>query len=421
LTGLALLAALFFAYALLASRLDRWSITAPVVLVLAGIVLGPAGTGSLQLSIGTQPGVTLAELALALLLFTDAATVRLREAEGEAVYPGRLLLIGLPLTIVLGAVACMLLFPTLGWPIAAVVGTILAPTDAALSLPLLSNPAIPVRIRHILNIESGLNDGIATPFLTFFLAVAAAAENVGTRHWVVESAVEIGLAVVTAVLVGGAGGWLLARARQRNLASKLSSELAIVALAMLAYGGSIAIGGNGFVAAFGAGIAFRESSGRRFLRASEFAENLGMFASFLVWVLFGAAIAGPVLALGPRPEVIAYALLSLTVVRMLPVAVSLLRSGFRPDTVAMIGWFGPRGLASVVFTLLAYETLHQASVPADDVVQIATWTVVLSIVAHGLSAGSLARIYGRRMASASPGVPERREVAEPRLRRGWPA
>jgi NhaP-type Na+/H+ or K+/H+ antiporter len=421
LTGFALLAALFFAYALIASRFDRWSITAPVVLVLAGIVLGPAGTGSLQLSIGTEPGVTLAELALALLLFTDAATVRLREAEGEALYPGRLLLIGLPLTIVLGAVACMLLFPTLGWPIAAVVGTILAPTDAALSLPLLSNPAIPARIRHILNIESGLNDGIATPFLTFFLAVAAAAENVGTRHWAVESAVEIGLAVVTAVLVGGAGGWLLARARQRNLASNLSSELAIVALAMLAYGGSIAIGGNGFVAAFGAGIAFRESSGRRFLRASEFAENLGMFASFLVWVLFGAAIAGPVLAMGPRPEVIAYALLSLTVVRMLPVAVSLLRSGFRADTVAMIGWFGPRGLASVVFTVLAYETLQQASVPADDIVQIATWTVVLSIVAHGLSAGSLARIYGRRMASASPEVPERREVAEPRLRRGWPA
>ena len=238
-----------------------------------------------------------------------------RDAEEDAVYPARLLAIGLPLTIALGAVAAILLFPDLGLPVAAVVATILAPTDAALGLPLVTNPIIPARVRRVLNVESGLNDGIATPFLTFFLAVAVSAEGVGESHWWFGAAVGIGLAILVAVLVGGVGGWLLARARAIGFASELSSELAIVALPVLAYGASVVIGGNGFVAAFGAGLAFRATSGGRFTEETEFGEALGTFGSFLVWVIFGAVLAGPVFAHGVHPQTIVYAVLSLTVVR----------------------------------------------------------------------------------------------------------
>jgi NhaP-type Na+/H+ or K+/H+ antiporter len=391
--GLVLLAALFVAYSLVASRLDRLSVTGPIVLVLTGIAAGPAGFDLLHLSVGEEPVRTFAELTLALLLFTDASTVTVRDAEEDAVYPARLLAIGLPLTIALGAVAAILLFPDLGLPVAAVVATILAPTDAALGLPLVTNPIIPARVRRVLNVESGLNDGIATPFLTLFLAVAVSAEGVGESHWAVGAAVGIGLAVLVAILVGGVGGWLLSRARVHGFASELSSELAIVALPVLAYGASVIVGGNGFVAAFGAGLAFRATSGGRFAEETEFGESLGTFGSFLVWVLFGAVLAGPVLAHGVHPQTIVYAVLSLTVVRMLPVAISLLRSGFRPDTIALIGWFGPRGLASVVFTLLAFSTLEPAGLSADAIVEIASVTVLLSVVAHGLTAVPLAPQY----------------------------
>jgi len=414
-TGLAIAAALFFAYTLLARWLDRWSVTAPFVLVLTGIAVGPAGLGLIQNAVDEQAGVTLAELTLAILLFTDAATVRLREAETDARVVGRLLAIGLPLTIVLGAVAGVVILPGLDWTIAAVLATILAPTDAALGLPLVSNPLIPARVRRVLNIESGLNDGIATPFLTFFLAVEVASE---THHnWALESAVELGLAVVAAVVVGGLGGWLLREAQRSGLTSGVSVQLAIVALALLAYGGSIAIGGNGFVAAFGAGIAFRQASNGTFVEASRFAEDLGLFGSFIVWLLFGIALAGPIVTGGFHPQVILYAILSLTVVRMIPVAIALFRSGFHPETVALIGWFGPRGLASVVFTFLALDTLRSVGPVPDLLVQVATWTVFLSVIVHGLSAGPLARLYARRIAVWGGGRFESMEITEPRQRR----
>jgi NhaP-type Na+/H+ or K+/H+ antiporter len=417
LTGLAVVAAVFAIYSLVASRLDRLSVTAPIVFLVTGAILGPAGLGWLSLTLEAEPSTLLLELTLAILLFTDASTVSVRDAEEDARFPARLLVLGLPLTIVLGAVLAVLLFPTEGWAMAAVIGVILAPTDAALSLPLVTNTAIPARVRRILNIESGLNDGIATPFLTFFLAVAVAAEDLGSHNWALETVAGIGLAVVAAVVVGGLGGWLLARARRRGWTTAISEHLAVVALALLAYGASTAVGGNGFVAAFAAGIAFRTASGGGLREAAEFGETLGLFGSFLVWVLFGTAVAGPIIAQGLELEPILYAVLSLTVVRMLPVAIALFRSGLRPDTVALVGWFGPRGLASVVFGIIAFEALQGASLVADTLIVVVTWTIVLSVLAHGLSAGPLARLFARRMARASLDALELAQAPEPRQRR----
>ena len=297
---LALVALAILAYALTAVRLDRLSISGPIVLVTVGALLGPAGVGAVTAPATSEPFRVLAELTLALLLFSDASTIGLREAGGIAWLPGRLLAFGLPLTIAGGALVGWLLFPALGVGFALVLGSILAPTDAALSLPVLLDRAIPVRIRRAINIESGLNDGIAAPFVTLSLAIAVAEETAGNQNWLIEAGEEIALAIVVAIVVGGLGGRFTSEARRRGWASQASESLAVVALAIFAYAGATAIGGNGFVAAFGAGIAFRTATARS-EPSVEFAESIGLAASYLVWLLFGVALVGPVITAGFDP------------------------------------------------------------------------------------------------------------------------
>jgi len=413
-SGLAAVAALFVLYAVFASPLERWSVSAPLVFVAAGAILGPDVADLLHLDGHAILGLT--EITLAILLFADASTVPLREVEGDASLPGRLLVVGLPLTIALGALAAHLLFPDAGWAAAALIGAILAPTDVALGLPVVTNTAIPVRIRRALNVESGLNDGVATPFVTLFLAFLLSEEGLGDSSWFLEATREIGLALVAAVVVGLLGGLLVAAAHGRQWTTRVSEELAVLALAFLSYTLAIAIEGNGFVAAFVAGILFGAVTRGRTHEAVEFTEAVGLLSSWFVWTVFGLLFVGPVLATGVNWTAVAYAVLSLTVIRMVPVAVALAGFRLRRDTVAFMGWFGPRGLASVVFTLVAIEEIARDAAEAGPILEVATWTILLSVVAHGLSAGPLARRYGNAVSRAE-GIPELTSVAEPRVRR----
>ena len=413
---LAIIAFVILGYTLVAVRLDRLSISGPMVLVTVGILLGPADLGAISAPADSEPIRVLAELTLALLLFTDASTIGLREAEGVAWLPGRLMAIGLPITIAAGALIGSLLFSDLGIGFALLLGSILAPTDAALSLPLILDLGIPVRIRRAISIESGLNDGIASPFVTLFLAVSVAEETTGTQPWLIEAGLEITIAVIVAVVVGGLGGRLTVIARDRGWASPASISLAVVALAILGYTGASAVGGNGFVAAFVAGIVFRTVTASA-EPSVEFAEDIGLAASYIVWLLFGVGLAGPVLLAGLDPFVLVYAVLSLTVVRMGPVALSLLGARLRTDTIALIGWFGPRGLASIVFLLVAYDELGPEHLATTTLVRVATWTILLSVFAHGLTAGPVGALYKRRIARAPAGAWELGEAEEPRIRR----
>ena len=414
-SGATALVAVFVAYGLIASRLDRWLITAPIFFVATGLVLGPSGVGVLP-GLESETTLLITELTLGVLLFADAATVRLREVEGDARLPVRLLLVGLPLTIALGTLAARLLFPEAGWAAAALIASILAPTDAALGLAVVTNPVVPARIRRALNVESGLNDGIATPFVTLFLTLLIAEEGLGSGHWAAEAAKEIGLALVAAVAVGVLGGRLLVVARRLGWTSAISEQLVVLSLSLLAYMGAVAMGGNGFVAAFVGGLLFGASTSSRLHEPVEFTETVGLFASFFVWTVFGALFVGPVLSGDIEPIAILYAVISLTIVRMAPVAAALTGAGLRRDTVAFMGWFGPRGLASVVFTLIAVEDLHGAGPSVEPLVELATWTILLSVIAHGLSAGPLAGGYGRRLRGAGA-IPELAEAPEPRIRR----
>lgn len=413
---IALIALVILAYALVAARLERRSISGPIVLVTVGALIGPAGLALIEAPATSEVVQLLAEFTLAILLFTDASTIGLRAAGAIAWLPGRLLGIGLPLTIAVGGLVGWWLFPELGVGFALLLGTILAPTDAALSLPVLLNKAIPVRVRRAINIESGLNDGIASPFVALFIAITIAEETASNQGWLLPAAFQILIAIVVAALVGGLGGRLAVWARARGWASAESESLAVVAMAILAYAAATTIGGNGFVAAFAAGIAFHTATDRA-EPSVEFAESLGVSASYLVWLLFGVGMAGPVIAAGFDPLLIGYAILSLTIIRMAPVAIALLRSPLRPDTIAMIGWFGPRGLASVVFLLVAMEELGPSHPASLALVQVVTWTVLLSVFIHGLSAGPVSARYAARITSASPDAWEVGDASEPQLNR----
>ena len=329
-------------YTLVASKLDRWWITGPMVFVAAGTILGPGGLDVLPVSLTNETVVTITELTLALLLFSDASTVRLGDVEGDAGLPRRLLFIGLPLTVLAGALLAYLVFPKVGWAAAALVAAILAPTDAALGLAVVTNKAVPVRIRRALNVESGLNDGIATPLVTLFIAAAAAEESISNKSWGLEALKQIGLAIVAAVVVGYIGGKLLAFANDRGWTSGVSEQIAILALALLAYEGAVAIGGNGFIAGFAGGILFGAATRGRLAKPVQFTETLGLSASFLVWSIFGALFVGGLLTRDLSVQPIVYAILSLTVIRMVPVAIALIGTHLRPATVAFMGWLKRR-------------------------------------------------------------------------------
>jgi sodium/hydrogen antiporter len=393
--ALTILAAVFISYSLVAARLDRWSVTAPIVFVLTGVLLGFGAPDWLG-PIGEPETVKhIAELTLALLLFADASTLRWGQLREDGSLPLRLLLIGFPLTLLAGFGVGTWLVPAAPLAAAGLVAGILAPTDAALGLGVFTNRTVPGRIRRALNVESGLNDGMATPLVTLFLALLVAEEASAPGNWLAEAFVELGIAVVVAIAVGTIAGRLIAAAQRHGWTSHLSDRLAILATALLAYGGALAAGGNGFVAAFVGGIVFAVASKGRLREPVEFTEDLALFASFLVWAIFGALLLAPQLSGGVSWPAILYAVLSLTLVRMIPVALAMIGTGLRPATILFMGWFGPRGLASVVFTLIAFETLEEGGLASDTMIEIASWTVFLSVIFHGVTAGPLARWYGR--------------------------
>ncbi|MGH2515995.1 MAG: cation:proton antiporter [Ktedonobacterales bacterium] len=416
--GLAILSVLIVLYAALALRLGNWSISMPMVFVAAGYALGPGGANLLVISPGAEEAKGLTEITLALLLFGDASTLNPRQVREDAKLPLRLLTIGLLLTIALGTAVGLVLLPGEGLAFAALLGAILAPTDAALGLPIFSNSSIPVRIRRALNVESGLNDGIATPFVTLFLAYAVATEELiqGQGAWLLDTLLQIALAILAGVVVGVLGGWLLKLTTRRGWTSEGSEQLAILGLGLVAYLGAVALHGNGFVAAFIGGIVFGRATRSQFTEPTEFTETFSTILSLLVWTMFGAVLVTAVLRHASDWHVIAYAVLSLTLVRMLPVALALVGVGLRLETVALMGWFGPRGLASVVFTLLAFEQLEASSRAVETLVAVATWTILLSVLAHGLSAQPLSAWYARRLTADGGKSAELVEFSELRKR-----
>ncbi|MEV6784695.1 cation:proton antiporter [Streptomyces sp. NPDC051098] len=388
---------LLFLWGLISRRSARVELTAPAVFVLVGLVLATC-LGSMDLNLSHETVKAVAEICLTWILFTDAARLSFPVLRPDLGLYVRLLLIGLPLCIGLGTLLATGLLPGVsGWA-ALFVGAALAPTDAALGASMMTNPVVPERVRRLINVESGLNDGIATPVVVMALAGTAAATGEGHGGGAAIQELAVGLAY--GAVLGLVGGWLMRTALRKGWAAEEFAGPAVLALALLSYLSAIAIGGNGFVAAFVAGLAFGTAHGGAPKWQLEFTEQSGTVLSLLVWLLFGAVL---VPAAFPHMtwQSALYAVLSLTVVRMVPVALSLLGTRMDRATVLFIGWFGPRGLATIIFSLLALEGL--APSVSQKVLPVLVLTVLLSVLAHGLSAGPLARRYAASLPARATG------------------
>jgi NhaP-type Na+/H+ or K+/H+ antiporter len=407
---LIVLACVVFAFGIVSRRLEGTVLTAPIVFVLAGALLGPAGLGLVEMGLDDHIVLLLGEIALALVLFTDAARTDISALRRNKALPLRLLGIGMPLTIALGTILGALLLADLTVWEAAIVGTVLAPTDAALGQAVVSNPRVPLRVRQALNVEAGLNDGLSVPFLALFLILAAADHGrLSALVWVRFALEQVGLGVLVGVGIGLAGGWLVTWASQRGWMTGAFQRLALLALALIAWALADQIGGNGFIAAFVGGLAVgltAKSAGEQLIR---FTDTEGQLLSLSVFFIFGALAIGLI-----RPfswDVLLYALLSLTAIRMLPVAISLLRTRLTWVSILFAGWFGPRGLASIVLGLIVVAEAPRLT-GRDEIETAVASTVLLSVLLHGITSTPLSAAYARRMEGMATDAPEKQGAVD---------
>jgi len=415
LSSIAIVGGLILAYALVSNRLEGTLLTAPLLFVSFGFLAGPDGLELLSIEVEHSAIHVIAELTLILILFTDAARIDLKRVRQDHNLPSRMLLIGLPLVIAAGTFTAVALFPAFSIWEAALLAALLAPTDAALGQAVLSAKIVPLRIRQAINIESGLNDGIALPAVLLFAAMAGVAQaSNDAGGWLQFGLMQVTLGPLVGAVIGYAGARLIDRAVERAWATTAFQGIGILSLSILAYVLAEMIGGNGFISAFVAGIVFGNFIQHPCTYLFEFMESEGQLLMLITFLVFGAALLPEGLA-HIDARIVAYALLSLTVIRMLPIALALLGSGIRLPTYLFLGWFGPRGLASILFVLLILEEVeipHHA-----EILSITVITVALSVLLHGISAAPLANLYGRlagRMGECEEGKP----VSDMPLRKG---
>ena len=391
--ALALVALALLCVAAVSQRLSGTPITPAILFVAFGLLAGPKVLDGIDLSSSGATVRVLAETTLALVLFSDASRIDLGALRRTFGVPVRLLGIGLPLTIALGAVAAAGVFGELTVQEAVILAVVLAPTDAALGQAVVTEPRVPQRIRQGLNVESGLNDGICVPLLFAAVAIADVKSEIsGGRGPGALLLEEIGYGVLGGVLSGLLVAAIVTQAGRRNLIAGPWLQVIPAAGAALAYGIASALDGSGFIAAFVAGMVFRLALGRDPEQLNQLTEELGSVLNGVTFVLFGAILLGP--TLGELSWQLAlYALLSLTLVRMVPVAIAMWGSHARGPTLGFLGWFGPRGLASIVFAVIVID---ESDLPHETlIVQAIYITVGLSVLAHGLTAAPLADRYAR--------------------------
>ena len=395
---LAVLALFVLLYSSVAGAVERTWISGPIVFTCFGLLIGPMGFDLLAWETDRELIRSLAEVTLAIVLFTDAAGAHVEVLKKFSWIPVRLLLIGLPLTIALGFGAGFLLIDSSSLFATAVLAAILAPTDAALGKAVVTNEAVPDEIRQSLNAESGLNDGICVPVLLLFLALALDKAGDGGPMPLALSLVveEIGIGLAVGLVLTFVALGLLKLALRRRWLTHTWMQIPIIALALSCFAVAQYLGGSGFIAAFSGGLlmAFMDAHLSRkvkeqFLLASE---GTGDTLALITWVIFGSAVVGH--AIGNFSwMILLYSFLSLTVIRMLPVFLCLIGKGLKQDTVLFMGWFGPRGLASIVFVVMVIAE----KLPGNDtIVAVVVWTIILSVLLHGLSANPLASLYGAR-------------------------
>jgi len=411
---IAVLAALGLVFTLVARRLSAINLTAPMLSVVAGFIVF-AGT---DVSIDTGAVHLIAELALVVVLFHDASTVRLSKLRRDPGIAARLLLIGFPLAVIATFLLTREMLPAIGVAGAWLLTASITPTDAGLGAPTVLNPVVPTRVRRGLNVESGLNDGLATPIV--MLALSALVAEAGDAE---PSILQIGVVPVVLALVCATGvallaAWAMDRSRERGWSTHRGRALATAAVPLVLFGLAEIVGANVFITAFVAGLVFGAASITldEEHETSDVIEIAADLLGFVVW-FFAGGILLTVLQVGVQWQWVLLAVLALTVLRMVPVFLALIGTGFRWQTILFIGWFGPRGLATIVFGLLAFEELGADATVMGPVAGVIAFTVLISVFAHGISAGPLSRRYGAWARSTQAPVESTASV-EPQPARG---
>jgi len=415
------IAVILMIYGAVSRPLDARGVTSAMVFTATGVLVGSSMLDLVGVDIETATAERLCELALVLLLFSDATRIDLAGLRGHLAWPSRLLVIGLPLTMLTGLGAALLVFPGIALASAFVLTTMLCSTDAALGQRVVSDEAVPERVRQALDIESGLNDGLGVPFFLVAVDISLAELSGGVTSAVLTNMAEqIGWGLAAGVGAGVLAGLLLRAADGRGWLEDQWRQIMPLMAALLAYLLALQLGGSGFIAAFTGGMAFGQVSRRHDLPVTSVNENVGGVLAGATWIAFGALAVGTFI---PHVtwQIAAYAVLSLTVVRMVPVAIALLGTGAKLPTVAFVGWFGPRGLASIVFGLIALES----GIPDSQLLLTTVMlTILLSVVLHGLTSVPLIAAYSRwydRYTTAHPSTSETQPTKMSRLRRQAPA
>jgi NhaP-type Na+/H+ or K+/H+ antiporter len=406
-TTAAIFVLLLLGYALLSNRASQTPITAPIFFTAAGMVLSSHWMHVAAAGVTPNVFLRLAEIGLVLLLFTDASRTDLTVLRKIGTLPGRLLSTGMLLTILLGAIVARLVFPSLSIWEAGILSAILAPTDAGLGQVVVTSPRVPMRVREGLNVEAGLNDGLSVPFLLFFMAIAAAKIEGGPASLLQYMGEQLGLGVVVGMAVGLIGGWLLRAAVRRGWLAESFQQIAVVTLPLLCLFLADMVDASMFIASFVAGLAIQAPFKEAGKHSVEFAEQWGQIFNLAVFFMFGMVVVRNWSQLTPASWV--YAVLSLTVVRMLPVALALIGTHLSRPSVIFMGWFGPRGLASIVLGLVYLE--QELHLPGESAIRAAVMaTVILSIFLHGLTAMPGISIYARKVAALNSSAPERQAI-----------
>ncbi|NEO12445.1 MULTISPECIES: sodium:proton antiporter [unclassified Moorena] len=416
----AIIALFILGFGLISGRIEKSVITPPMAFVIFGILLSPQLLGLLNLEVEHELVRIIAEFTLILVLFTDASRINLKLLRRDYNLPVRLLGIGLPLTIILGTIlAVLLLGGRLEFWEAAALATILAPTDAALGQAVVSSRSVPICIRQSLNVESGLNDGICLPILLIFLSLAGTMEGTGTASfWFRFAAMQVILGPIVGVAVGYIGGWLVSQSVRRKWITHSFEDLSVLGLSLCAYAIAELVGGNGFIAAFCAGLTLGNTAPSICDCLYEFGEAEGQLLVLLIFMIYGSMMVFPALD-SVNWQMVLYAIATLTIARMVGVAISVIGMKLRWYTILFLGWFGPRGVASILYGLLILE--GDGIQGSEVIFSTMVLTVLISVFAHGLTAFPGANWYGNRMArfKATHEIPELMPRSEMPVRLSW--
>ena len=390
---LAILALFIFCYSIVAGRLERTRISGPIIFVFAGLLMGPLGLGWFDGDVSRTELRVVADLTLAVILFIDAANADLAILKRQFRIPSRMLLLGLPGAIFLGTIIASFMFDALSIFEAAILGTMLAATDAALGKAVVTNKSVPAEIRQGLNCESGLNDGLCVPVLFVFIALALGSGTEGGSGMLALELVaeELGIGLLVGLGLTAVGARVLEWCNNKGWVTEIWKQVTVVALAISCFSVAQSLHGSGYIAAFAGGLLFGFKAKDATHRLVLAAEGTGETLALMTWLLFGATVIGQSVQHFTGAMVL-YALLSLTIIRMLPIFLSLTGTGASTSSKLFLGWFGPRGLASIVFAIIV---LNKGVPGGKFVAMVVVLTVFFSLVAHGVSANPLAKLLGQ--------------------------